>query len=89
MIWENQFRYLLCIKYHGIKFNLYNKYLTNILSTCWEYDIQTEKIISGISQQNGVVECKNRTINELSRSMRLHVVLPLIFWLEAVNNLIN
>ena len=36
-------------------------------------------------QQNGVVERKNRTLQELARSMLSEYKLPLTFWAEAVN----
>ena len=36
-------------------------------------------------QQNGVVERKNRTLQELARSMISEYDLPLHFWAEAVN----
>lgn len=36
-------------------------------------------------QQNGVVERKNRTIQEMARSMLKEISLPKYFWAEAVN----
>ena len=44
-----------------------------------------EKTIPGTPQQNGVAELMNRTLNELARSMRLHVGLPKTFWANAVS----
>ena len=44
-----------------------------------------EKTILGTSQQNGVVELMNKTLNECARSMRLHVGLPKTFWVDAVS----
>ena len=44
-----------------------------------------EKTIPGTPQQNGVVECMNRTLNERARSMRLHAGLPKTFWVDAVS----
>ena len=43
---------------------------------CAAQGITMEKIISKTPQQNGVAERMNRTINEHTRSMRLHVGLP-------------
>ena len=43
-----------------------------------------EKTILGTPQQNGVVECMNRTLNERARSMRWHAGLPKTFWADAV-----
>ena len=39
---------------------------------CAANEIKIEKTILGTPQQNGVVECMNRTINEHTRNMRLH-----------------
>ena len=39
---------------------------------CTAQGIRMEKTILGTPQQNGVVECMNRTLNERARSMRLH-----------------
>ena len=36
-------------------------------------------------QQNGVVERKNRTLEEMSRTMLSEAKLPKYFWAEAVN----
>ena len=36
-------------------------------------------------QQNGIVECKNRTLQEYSRAMILTKKLPYHFWAEAMN----
>ncbi|RVX06993.1 Retrovirus-related Pol polyprotein from transposon TNT 1-94 [Vitis vinifera] len=44
-----------------------------------------EKTIPGTPQQNGVVECMNRTLNERARSMRLHAGLPKTFWVDVVS----
>ncbi|KAH9331842.1 hypothetical protein KI387_003950, partial [Taxus chinensis] len=39
-------------------------------------------------QENGVSERMNRTIMECARCIRLHVVLPLMFWVEVVSKTI-
>ena len=44
-----------------------------------------EKTIPGTSQQNGVAERINRTLNKRARSMRLHAGLPKTFWADAVS----
>ena len=36
-------------------------------------------------QQNGVVERKNRTLQEMARTMLLEYNLPSYFWVEAIN----
>ena len=36
-------------------------------------------------QQNGVVESKNRTLEDMARTMLLASDLPKTFWAEAVN----
>ncbi|RVW48803.1 Retrovirus-related Pol polyprotein from transposon TNT 1-94 [Vitis vinifera] len=52
---------------------------------CAAQGISMEKTIPGTSQQNGVAERMNRTLNERARSMRLHAGLPKIFWADAVS----
>ena len=44
-----------------------------------------EKTILGTSQQNGVAERMNRTLNECARSMRLHAGLPKTFWADTIS----
>jgi len=44
-----------------------------------------KKTIPGTPQQNGVAEHMNRTLNERTRSMRLHSGLPKSFWVDAIN----
>ena len=52
---------------------------------CAAQGIRMEKTISGTPQQNGVAERMNRTLNERTRSMRLHARLPKTFWVDAVS----
>ena len=47
--------------------------------------IRMEKIIPRTPQQNGVAKRMNKTLNERTRSMKLHVGLPKIFWADAVS----
>ena len=55
---------------------------------CVANGIMMEKTIPRTSQQNGVAEHMNRTINERARSMRLHFGLHKTFWADAVNTAI-
>ena len=48
---------------------------------CATNGIKLEKIVPKTPQQNGVVECLNRTLNERARSMRIHTVLPKMWYL--------
>ena len=50
-----------------------------------ENGIKMKRTVSGNSQQNGVAERMNKILNEWARSMRLHVGLPQMFQVEAVN----
>ncbi|KAL5761263.1 hypothetical protein ACOSQ2_020101 [Xanthoceras sorbifolium] len=52
---------------------------------CANSGIKMEKTVPMTPQQNGVAERMNRTLNERSRSMRLHAGLPKMLWAEAVN----
>ena len=46
---------------------------------CAAQGIRMKKTILGTPQQNGVVECMNKTLNERARSMRLYAGLPKTF----------
>ncbi|XP_073017963.1 uncharacterized protein [Primulina eburnea] len=46
-----------------------------------------EKTIPGTSQQNGVPERMNMSLNECARSIRLHSGLPKSFWDDAINTI--
>ena len=52
---------------------------------CAVHGIRIENIIPRTSQQNGVAERMNRTLNECARSMRLHAGLPKTFWVDVVS----
>ena len=52
---------------------------------CSYHGIRRENKILGTPQENGVSERMNRTIMERARSMRLHVDLPLQFWVDVVD----
>ena len=48
---------------------------------CATNGIKLEKIVPKTPQQNGVVECLNRILNERARSMRIHTVLSRMWYL--------
>ena len=48
---------------------------------CATNGIKLEKKFPKTPQQNGVVEYLNRTLNERARSMRIHTVLPRMWYL--------
>ncbi|RVW93884.1 Retrovirus-related Pol polyprotein from transposon TNT 1-94 [Vitis vinifera] len=52
---------------------------------CAAQGIRMEKTIPRTPQQNGVAERMNRTLNERTRSMRLHARLLKTFWANAVS----
>ena len=52
---------------------------------CVAQGIRMEKIIPKTPQQNGVAKRMNKTLNERTRSMKLHVGLSKIFWADAVS----
>ena len=47
--------------------------------------IRMEKTIPGTPHQNSMAERMNKTLNERTRSMRLHAGLPKTFWTDAVS----
>ena len=52
---------------------------------CKENGIQRQLIVQRAPQQNGVAERKNRTIEEMARSMLKGKGLPNMLWAKAVN----
>ena len=48
--------------------------------------IRMEKTFPRTPQQNSVVECMTRTINECAKSMRLYFGLPKVSWSDVVNS---
>ena len=56
-------------------------------SFCAKNGIKREFLASKTPQQNGVVERKNRVIQEMARVMLLNKQIPQKFWGEAVNTL--
>ncbi|GJQ89640.1 retrovirus-related pol polyprotein from transposon TNT 1-94 [Tanacetum coccineum] len=51
---------------------------------CAENEIRMLKIVPEAPQQNGVAERMNQTLNERSKSMRLHAGLPNMLWEDSV-----
>lgn len=61
------------------------KYLSNVfINYLNENGIKFRRIASFSSQQNGIVERKNRTLIEMARCMLLDAKMDLSFWGEAV-----
>ena len=52
---------------------------------CNEYEIDHNFSVHRTPQQNGVVERKNRTLQEMARTMLNENNLPKYFWAEAIN----
>jgi hypothetical protein len=55
---------------------------------CSYHEIRREKTIPRTLKENGVSERMNMTIMECTRSMRLHVGLPLHFWGDVVDTVV-
>ena len=66
---------------HGTEFE--NQYFDHF---CTKHGIDHNFSAPRTPQQNGVVERKNRTLEEMSRTMLCEGNLPKYFWAEAVNN---
>ncbi|GKF36948.1 putative ribonuclease H-like domain-containing protein, partial [Tanacetum coccineum] len=56
---------------------------------CAKKGIKREFSVARTPQQNGVGERKNRTLIEAARTMLADSLLPIPFWAEAVNTLMN
>ena len=68
------------LKVKCLRSNNGGKYIDGGFSEyCAAHGIRMEKTILRTSQQNGVAERMNRTLNERARSMRLHTRLPKTF----------
>nr|GFA02336.1 hypothetical protein [Tanacetum cinerariifolium] len=71
--------------------NMYNVDLKNIIPsgdlTCVfaKATIKREFSVARTPQQNGIAERKNRTLIEATRTMLVDSLLPILFWVEAVN----
>nr|GEV49400.1 putative ribonuclease H-like domain-containing protein [Tanacetum cinerariifolium] len=52
---------------------------------CGLKGIKREFIVPRTPQQNGIAERKNRTLIEAARTMLADSLLPILFWVEAVN----
>jgi hypothetical protein len=56
---------------------------------CDEHGIKREYIIPGTPQQNGVVERKNRTVQEMARSMMNEKNIGQTYWVEAIHTIVH
>jgi transposase InsO family protein len=53
---------------------------------CDKHGIKREYTIPGTPKQNGVVERKNRTIQQMARSMMNEKNIGKAYWVEAIHN---
>ena len=75
-----------CLKVKCLRSDNGGEYIDGGFSEyCAAQGIRMKKTIPGTSQQNGVAERMNRTLNERVRSIRLHAGLPKTFWTNAVS----
>ena len=54
------------------------------LKVCWEEGIVEQFIVYGTPQQNGVIECMNRSLVTKVRCMLSHAGLSKVFWADAL-----
>nr|GEU31191.1 ribonuclease H-like domain-containing protein [Tanacetum cinerariifolium] len=54
-------------------------------SNLWMKGIKREFSVPRTPQQNGIAERKNQTLIEAARTMLVESLLPILFWVEAVN----
>jgi transposase InsO family protein len=52
---------------------------------CDRHEIKREYTIPGTPQQNGVVECQNRSIKQMTRAMMSERDISQTFWVEVVH----
>ncbi|GJW31763.1 retrovirus-related pol polyprotein from transposon TNT 1-94 [Tanacetum coccineum] len=52
---------------------------------CGQKGIKREYSVARTPQQNGIAERKNRTLTEAAKTMLADLLLPTVFWAEAVN----
>ncbi|GJS05580.1 retrovirus-related pol polyprotein from transposon TNT 1-94 [Tanacetum coccineum] len=68
-----------------IRTNNGTKFVNQTLRECYEkVDISHETSVARSPQQNGVVEIRNRTLIEVTRTMLIYAKAPLFLWAEAV-----
>ena len=65
---------------HGTEFE--NQFFEDY---CTEFGIDHNFFATRTPQQNGVIERKNQTLEEMARTMLCEGNLPKYFWTEAVN----
>jgi hypothetical protein len=56
---------------------------------CNNHGIKRKLFISRTPQHNGVVERKNRTVQEMARTMLMDSKLTNIFWTQAVHTIVH
>ncbi|GKD63584.1 retrovirus-related pol polyprotein from transposon TNT 1-94 [Tanacetum coccineum] len=77
----------LRLKAHVRRIRTYNgtEFINQTLREYYEkVDISHETFVARSPQQNGVVERRNRTLNEAARTMLIYAKAPLFLWAEAV-----
>jgi transposase InsO family protein len=56
---------------------------------CSEHGIKRQFLVSRTPQQNGVVERKNRTVQEMARTMLMDLKLTHVFWVQVVHTVVH
>ncbi|KAH9294443.1 hypothetical protein KI387_040353, partial [Taxus chinensis] len=66
------------------------EYYNNVFNDyCSMNEIHRERMVPRTPHENGVAERINMTIMERARSMMIHSRLPLQFWAETVDTMVN
>ncbi|GKF63378.1 putative ribonuclease H-like domain-containing protein, partial [Tanacetum coccineum] len=73
-----EIQFIICD--HGAEFKNHA-----INELCAKKGIKKEFSVARTLQQNGVAERKNQTLIKAARTMLAHLLLPIVFWAEAVN----
>ena len=60
-----------------------------MMQLCRDHGIKQEFANTGTPSENGVVECKNRTVVEMARTMLAHRNVPHSLWAEAVSTAVH
>jgi len=72
---------LVCLRSdHGTEFEN-----SRFIDFCSEHGVEHNFLALRKPQQNGVVECKNRTLEDMTRTMLIAIGLTSNFWAEALN----
>jgi transposase InsO family protein len=59
------------------------------MDLCHEHGIKRQFYVARTPQQNGFIERKNRTIQEMSQTMLMESKLTDIFWVQAVHTTVH